>query len=577
MSQPTFVGRFGAFSLDAGQFELRRDGRTVKLERQAMELLILLVERRGRLVSRPEIVRHLWGDAVFVDVDTGVNTAISKIRQALRDSAEAPTFIETVQGKGYRFIAPVEAVSGPPTTAATIAVLPFENLTSVPDSEYLAAGLTEETSASLAQIDPAHLSVRGRTLRYKGTTKTVAEIGHELSVDYLVASSIRAEGIRLRVTVILIRVSDQEHVWSQSYEREATSLLGLQQELSEAIAQQIRLRLSPDRINGLGRRQTKIADAYDTYLRARFQAHRRTADGNARAIELYKRAIEIDPGYALAWADLAFTYAGACINGDAPPAVAGPRAREAAQKAVEANSNLSEAQLALGYGLWLIDWKWQASEAALQRAVDIDPSNVAAFRILGHALSQSGQHDKAAAAMRRSCELDPVDGLSRALSSQVAFQARDVAAAGDHARHAIALEPGLWIGHIELAQAYDGAGDHELALQAVADAVRFSGGNSKAVALRGYILARMGRVDAVREVMRGLDSMSNERYVPPFAMALVCAGLGDREAMFDFLDKAFAARDVHLMYLPVDMKWDTYRTDRRFGDLLVRCGFASSP
>ena len=576
MSQPTFVGRFGAFSLDAGQFELRRDGRTVKLERQTMELLILLVERRGRLVSRPEIVSHLWGDAVFVDVDTGVNTAISKIRQALRDSAEAPTFIETVQGKGYRFIAPVEAVSGPPTTAATIAVLPFENLTSVPDSEYLAAGLTEETSASLAQIDPAHLSVRGRTLRYKGTTKTVAEIGHELSVDYLVASSIRAEGIRLRVTVILIRVSDQEHVWSQSYEREATSLLGLQQELSEAIAQQIRLRLSPDRINGFGRRQTKSADAYDTYLRARFQAHRRTADGNARAIELYKRAIEIDPGYALAWADLAFTYAGACINGDAPPAVAGPRAREAAQKAVEANSNLSEAQLALGYGLWLIDWKWQASEAALQRAVDIDPSNVAAYRILGHALSQSGQHDKAAAAMRRSCELDPVDGLSRALSSQVAFQARDVAAAGDHARHAIALEPGLWIGHIELAQAYDGAGDHELALQAVADAVRFSGGNSKAVSLRGYILARAGRADAVREVMRGLDRMSNERYVPPYAMALVCAGLGDREAMFDFLDKAFAARDVHLMYLPVDMKWDAYRTDRRFGDLLVRCGFTSS-
>ncbi len=577
MSTPAFAGRFGTFSLDASQFELRRDGRTVKLERQTMELLILLVERRGRLVSRPEIVRHLWGDAVFVDVETGVNTAISKIRQALRDSAETPTFIETVKGRGYRFIAPVEAVSGPLRTVATIAVLPFENLTSVPEREYLAAGLTEETSASLAQIDPAHLSVRGRTLRYKGTTKTVAEIGHELSVDYLVASSIRAEGIRLRVTVMLIRVSDQEHVWTQSYEREATSLLGLQQELSEAIAQQIRLRLSPHRINGVGRRQTQSADAYDTYLRGRFQAHRRTADGNARAIELYKRAIEIDPSYALAWAELAFTYAGACINGDAAPADAGPRAREAAQKAVVANGNLSEAQLALGFGLWLIDWKWQASEAPLQRAVDIDPSSAAAYRILGHALSQSGQHDKAGAAMRRSCELDPVDAMSRALSSQVAFQARDLAAAGDHARHAIALEPGLWIGHIELAQAYDGAGEHEMALQAVADAVRFSGGNSKAVALRGYILARMGRVDAVREVMKGLVRMSNERYVPPYAMALVCAGLGDREAMFDFLDKAFAARDVHLMYLPVDMKWDAHRTDRRFGDLLVRCGFTSSP
>lgn len=542
-----------------------------------MELLILLVERRGQLVLRPEIISHLWGDAVFVDVDTGVNTAISKIRQALRDSAEAPTFIETVQGRGYRFIATVETVADPPRTVATIAVLPFEDLTSAPEREYLAAGLTEETSASLAQIDPAHLSVKGRTLRYKETTKTVAEIGRELSVDYLVASSIRAEGIRLRVTVTLVRVRDQEHVWSQSYDREATSLLGLQLELSTAIAQEIRLRLSPDRVSGVGRRQTQSADAYDTYLRARFQAHRRTADGNARAIELYKRAIEIDPSYALAWADLAFTYAGACINGDAAPAEAGPRAREAALRAVAANGDLSEAQLALGYGLWLIDWKWQASEAALQLAVELDPSNASAYRILGHALSQSGQHENAAAAMRRSCELDPIDALSRALSSQIAFQGRDLAAASDHARHAIALEPRLWIGHIELAQAYEGTEEHELALQAVADAVRFSGGNSKAVSLRGYILARAGRVDAAREVMVGLNNMANERYVPPYAMALVCAGLEDSEAMFDFLDQAFVARDVHLMYLPVDMKWDKYRTDRRFGDLLARCGFTSSP
>jgi TolB-like protein/Tfp pilus assembly protein PilF len=577
MFTPAFVGRFGAFSLDVGQFELRRNGRTVKLERQAMELLILLVERHGQLVLRPEIVSRLWGDAVFVDVDTGVNTAISKIRQALRDSAQAPTFIETVQGRGYRFIATVDNLSAPPITTTTIAVLPFENLTSVPECEYLAAGLTEETSASLAQIDPAHLTVKGRTLRYQGTTKTVTEIGHELSVDYLVAGSIRVEGIRLRLTVALIRVSDQEHVWSQSYDREATSLLGLQQDLSAAIARQIRLCLSPDRINGVGRRQTRNADAYDVYLRGRFQAHRRTADGNARAIALFKRAIEIDPSYALAWADLASTYAGACINGDADPAEAGPRAREAALRAVEANGNLSEAQLALGYGLWMIDWKWQASEAALQLAVDIDPSNAAAYRILGHVLSQSGQHEEAATAMRRSCELDPLDALSRALSSQVAFQGRDLAGAGDHARHAIALDPSLWIGHIELAQAYDGIDDHELALQAVADAVRLSGGNSKAVALRGYVLARMGRLDAVREVMRGLETRSNERYVPPYAMALVCAGLGDREPMFDFLDKALAAHDVHLMYLPVDMKWDPYRTDRRFGDLLLRCGFTTSP
>jgi TolB-like protein/DNA-binding winged helix-turn-helix (wHTH) protein/Flp pilus assembly protein TadD len=657
--------RFGDFELDVAAYELRRRGRPVKLGRQPMDLLILLVEGRRQLVSRSDIVDRLWGKDVFVDVDTGVNTAISKIRQALRDSPEAPAFVETVPGKGYRFIATVETVfpstdlasGGPepdlsptrrevsgngsepaqphaqpaaaPSTSAesavartvetigpsgsrsgsrsrlavglsivvvaiaivaftrlkgggvgssvTLAVLPFANLGSDPEREYLAAGLTDETSASLAQIDPAHLSVKGRTLRYKGTTKTAAEIGQELSVDYLVESSIRAEGARLRVTVTLIRVRDQEHVWSQFYDREPTSLLGLQQELSTAIAEQVRLRLSPDRMSGLGRRQTQNEEAYDAYLRGRYQINRRTPDGNARAIELFNRALAIDPNYALAWSDLAFAYGAGTINGDARPADVGPRARAAALNAVRANPDLSEAQLARGYDLWMIEWDWKAAESALRLAVDLDPSNATAHRILGHALSQFGQQAEADTAMRRARELDPLDATNRGLSSVVAFQGRDAAAAIEHARRAISLDPGLWIGYIGLGQAYELAGDHALALEALADAARLpGGGNSKVLSLKGYILARMGRADAAREVLATLEALSRERYVPPYASALVYAGLGEREAMFDALEKAYAVRDVHLIYLPVGAQWDPYRTDPRFVDLLARCGFRSS-
>ena len=358
------------------------------------------------------------------------------------------------------------------TRAVTLAVLPFENLGSDPEREYLAAGLTDDTSASLAQIDPAHLSVKGRTLRYKGTTKTAAEIGQELGVDYLVESSIRAEGALLRVTVTLIRVKDQQHLWSQSYDREPTSLLSLQQELSSAIAAQVKLRLSPDRLNDLGRRQTRNADAYDLYLRGRDQANRRTADGNARAVDLYKRAIAIDGNYALAWSDLALTYAAATINGDARPGAVGPLAREAALQSVRANPDLPEAQLALGYERWLIEWDWNAAEAALRRAVELDPSSAAAHRILGHALSQFGRRDASEASMQRSRELDTVDALNRALSAQVAFQNRDLEAAVDHARRAISLDPGLWIGYLALAQAYEGSGEHDIALEAIADAER---------------------------------------------------------------------------------------------------------
>jgi TolB-like protein/DNA-binding winged helix-turn-helix (wHTH) protein/Flp pilus assembly protein TadD len=630
--------RFGDFELDEAAYELRRLGRPVKLGRQPMDLLMLLVAQRGQLVTRSEIVDRLWGKDVFVDVDTGVNTAISKIRQALRDSADAPAFLETVPGKGYRFVAAVEtmgaskpgggaaglqvpanstesAVPGPgggglgvpsrwamrsrigvallvisiaigivaltglwrgqQPSGVTVAVLPFQNLGGDAEREYLAAGLTDETSAFLAQVDPERLSVKGRSALYKGSTKTVAEIGRELSVDYLVQSSIRAEGNHVRVTVALIRVNDQAHVWSQSFDREPTSLLGLQQELSAAIAQQIRLRLSPNRLSGLRHRQTQNADAYDAYLRGRDQAHRRTADGNARAVAFLKQAVAIDGNYALAWADLAFAYAASTINGDAPPAVVGPLAHDAVTHGVRANAGLSETQTALGYGLWLIDWKWTAANAALQRAVDLDQSNASAYRILGHTLSQSGRQTEAESAMQRARELDPLDALTHALSAQVAFQARDLEAARDHARRAIVLDPGLWIGYVQLAAAYEGAADHQLALEALEDADRLAGGNSKIMSLRGYILGRWGREKAAREALSILDNLSRSRYVPPYAMALIYAGLGEREAMFDYLEQAYAARDVHLIFLPVDMKWDPYRTDQRFVGLLARCGFVS--
>lgn len=615
------IVRFGEFELDLTAYELRRRGRAVKLGRQPMDLLILMVERRGQLVARAEIVDRLWGKDVFVDVDTGVNTAVSKVRQALRDSAESPAFLETVPGKGYRFIATVEVAAAPPASDETpapagesrskpsrakatwaaialvaaavavvaivrptrdepavsvaIAVLPFDGLGSESEREYLASGLTDEASASLAQIEPNHLTVKGRTQGYKGTTKTVSEIGRELDVDYLVDGSIRAEGSRLRVTVTLIRVSNQEHVWSQFYDREPTSLLGLQQELSADIARQIQLRLSPERMTDLGRRQTQNADAYDTYLRGRYQAHLRTAEGNARAIQLIKQAIAIDPNYALAWSDLALVYAGGTINGDARPELVGPMARDAAERAIRANADLAEAQLARGYDLWLIDWDWTASLAALQSSVRLDPSNATAYRILGHALSQAGHPAEADTAMRRARELDPLDALTHALSGQVAFQHRDYAAALEFSRRAVALDPNLWIGYIQLAQAYEGRGDHALALEALADAERLAGGNSKILSLRGYILARTGRSEAAREVIRTLDAQSRERYVPPYAPALVYAGLDDRPSMFAALDRAYAARDVHLIYLPVAPMWDAYRTDPRFVDLLARAGFTS--
>ena len=417
-----------------------------------MDLLILLVGRRGQLVSRAEIVDALWGKDVFVDVENGVNTAIRKLRQALRDAPDTPTFIETVPGKGYRFIAAVEALpdavpSPPPLAAAppsvvgaqtlaartesgatevsaavpkaevgdrpagrrararlvlvaltvaalagvllwawkrpaesgtrvTIAVLPFDNLNRDSKIDYLASGLTEDTIVSLGRIDPERVSVIGRTsiIAYTGTTKSLAEIGRELGTDYLVESSLRAESGHLRITARLVRARDQVQIWSDSFDRNTGSILGLQQEISSAIAEQVRTRLSPERQRTLARRHTQNAEAYDFFLRGRHFLSQRTPDAMQRAIESFQRATIADPTYSLAWANLAMAYGSSPLNSDVDPRRVSSNVREAAVRAVAANPDLAEAQHALGQVDWAFEWDWPSAEAAFRRAIELDPS-----------------------------------------------------------------------------------------------------------------------------------------------------------------------------------------------------------
>ena len=358
--------RFGDFELDVAAYELRRNGRRVRLERQPMDLLILLVAHRGQLVSRSEIVDALWDKDVFVDVENGVNTAIRKLRQALarctghadvhRDgpgqglslhcggrgpagcriacspatphrcralSSTAASVDGVRAGSRERTAgrrASARLVLGALALAAlagallwawkrpadsgarvTIAVLPFDNLNGDPETDYLASGLTEDTIVSLGRIDPERVSVIGRTsmIAYRGTTKSLAEIGRELGTDYLVESSLRAESSHLRITARLIRVRDQVQIWSDSFDSNTSSILGLQQEISSAIAEQVRTRLSPERQRAIARRHTQNADAYDFFLRGRHFLNQRTPEAMQRAIDSFQQATVADPTYAL--------------------------------------------------------------------------------------------------------------------------------------------------------------------------------------------------------------------------------------------------------------------------------------
>ena len=359
------VYKFGDFLLSPADKQLRRNGIPVALSPKVFDTLLLLVENPIHLVEKDAFLKRLWPDT-FVE-EVALAHCISHLRKALRNGKDDCRFIETVPKRGYRFLAAVEAVqpaSGGVPSQVTLAVLPFENLDAGSESEYLADGFTEETIAALGQIDPEHLSVIGRTtvMHYRRTTKTLAEIGSELNVAYLLESSIRSEGGRLRIMPRLIRVLDQVQVWYASYDAEPHSMLAFQRELSIAVAEQIHHRLSPERLTALARRQTINAEAYDAYLRGRHFWNQLSPPTTRRAVEYYARATKLDPDYSLAWSGMADAFAASPINADASPLEVWPLAREAAARAVSAGPNLAESQTSLGITHFFLDWDWRSAE-----------------------------------------------------------------------------------------------------------------------------------------------------------------------------------------------------------------------
>jgi TolB-like protein/Flp pilus assembly protein TadD len=574
------IFEFGDFRVEADKRRLLHKGDAVPLTPKVFDTLLHLIEHRGKIVEKDELMQAIWPDTVVEE--NNLNQNISTLRRVLGENRGENRYIATIPGKGYRFIAPVESTAATPTevpSRVTLAVLPFENLSADPEREYLADGLTEETIAALGQIDPDHLSVIGRTsvMSYKRATKSLAEIGRELAAAYLIESSIRAEGGRLRITSKLIRVSDQVQIWSASYDSEPSSMLTFQRELSAAIAEQIRLRLAPDRLSALARRHTRNAEAYDLYLRGRHFWNQLTPATTRRAVEYFARATELDKNYALAWSGLADSYSAGPVNGDAPPQSVWPRAKEATANAINADPDIAEVQASLGVLKFWLDWDWPAAEAAFRKSIALDPNYAFAHRMLGIVNSHLGRPEEARPEMRRARELDPLLAVHQALSSQVAFSAREYPEAVQFARQAIVVDPEFWVGHLQLAQVYAQMGKSDLALDALQNAGKFSGGNSKVLALRGYLFATLGRTSDAREVLSTLEAISRERYVPPYAMALVHAGIGDPDQVFSWLERALDAHDVHLVFLPIDPKWDAFRADPRFLSVLKRSGIPLAP
>ncbi len=574
--------KFGNYELDQRAYELRRGGRVLKLERIPMDLLCLLAGNAGQLVSREAIIEKLWGKGVFLDTDNGINTAIRKIRQTLRDNPRHPRFVQTVPGKGYRFAASVTegdaprkgtAAGGEAGRPVMLVVLPFEDLSHEVEQGYFSDGLTEETIAHLGQLDPQSMGVIARTssMAYKRTTKTIAKIGEELGVNYVLEGSVRREKSCVRITAQLIRVADQTHVWAESYNREIESVLAVQTELGNSIAQEVRLQISEKVKSASSAKAEQNPEAHDAYLRGRYHWAKRTLAEARRAIEYFGKATDLDPTYALAYAGLADCYATLPITSDLRPKECFPRARAAAERALEFDENLAEAYTSMGTIRFWFDWDWAGAEECYQQALNINSNYVLARLYRAHCLSNAGRHEEALAEIKRAIKLDPLSPILSTLLAEFLYHARRYDEAVAEFQNAVELAPNFWVARVNFAKVYEQTGERGRAIKELEIAHRFSEGNTEPMALLAYILAATGRSDEAGKSLEDLLALASRKYVPPSNIALIYAGLGKDDLMLEWLERGIQDRDVRMTFLR-DPKWDRVRNNTRFREILRQVG-----
>src|SRR5947207_9125920 len=286
---------FGEFELDAAAGQLYRKGAKPRLQEQPSQILQILLQRPGEVVSREELQQKIWPSDTFVDFDHGINNAIKRLREALGDAAETPHYIETLPRRGYRFIGKIERET---PKFRSLAVLPLENLSRDPQQEYFAEGLTEALITTLAKIGELRVVSRTTAMLYKDVHKPLREIARELEVDAIVEGTVLRAGQRVRITAQLIDAANETHLWAESYERHLRDVLHLQAEVAEAIAKQVRVKITPQERAHLAQTQPVNPEAFEAYLKGRYHWLRRSGEELPKAVQYFEQAIATDPTYA---------------------------------------------------------------------------------------------------------------------------------------------------------------------------------------------------------------------------------------------------------------------------------------
>jgi len=616
------IVHFGLFQVDLHSGELYKSGLRVKLQQQPLQVLTLLLERGGAVVTREELRAKLWPTDTFVDFEHSLNTAVRKLREALGDVAENPIFIETLPRKGYRFIAPAsdagdgqaagtpprvqdvssrtgkrrwvyaaavlttiallgastwKIVRGRPSKASTpaihsLVVLPLANLSGDPNQEFFADGMTEELTTDLGKISALRVISRTSAMHYKGTKKPLPEIARELNVDAVVEGTVARSGDHLHITANLIQASPEMHLWAESYESEVGDALTTQGEIAQAVAREIQVKLTPQEQHLLAVARPVNPEAQDLFLQGIYTMRgMERAESSEKAIRYFQQAIEKDPSYAAAYSALSGVYSIWIPGMTRSPRNLMPKAREFALKALTLDNTLADAHSVLGMIALYYDWDWSAAEKEYKQTMALNPNYVWVHEWHSRGLVTQGRTEEAIAEAKGVIALAP-SPLEWDYPIWVFVLARRYDLARERAQQLLEVAPNWVWGHFEMAQVYEQQGQLEEAAQESLKADELFGTDPKKVAQLKEALAKSGAQGYWKRTLENYRESAKSDYVPPVLAAKACVRIGDKECAFEWLEKGFEERDDLMINLKVDPVFDSLHSDPRFQGLVRRVG-----
>lgn len=579
---------FKGFRLDGAQRRLLHHGRPVQLKSKIFDLLLLLVEKRGQLVEKDELMREIWPNTIVEE--NNITVSMSILRKRLGEDRTGREFIETIPRRGYRFVAEVKEISIDPTAPGnsveagsgeaspretlidSLAVLPMQNLISDQNVEYLSDGITESIINSLSQIPELRVLARSTVFRFKGTEVNVQEVGRLLNVHGLVLVRVIQLGEKLVIRSELVKVADGSQVWGAQYSPTPVDLLEIQGEIAKAISESLKIKLAPPTQKLVTRNYTNNSEAYNLYLRGRYFWTKYTKDFVLKSIEAFKQAIEIDSTYALAYAGMADAYF-RLSNVYLPPREVMPKAKAAALKAVEIDEGLAEAHSSLGLVRVYYDHDWAAGEREFVRCLELNPDLVLVHQRYGSYLTFLRRFDQAIAHYEHALELDPFSlQINMNLATNYYLMGQHEIAI-DRLQKTLELEPDYMPTHFVLGCTYIQKGDLQKAIEEFQCIYKLDEEANMALGFMGYAYALAGQRAEAENLLNILRDISLRKYVSPYSMVMIHLGLGQNEQALDLLERLYEERNDWLVWLNVSPELKVLRDEPRFKDLLRRIGF----